>query len=284
MRIITDIAEMQAAADEARLTGKRVGVVPTMGYLHEGHLNLLRMAREHARFVVLTAFVNPAQFAPNEDFEKYPRDFEWDRALAEKAGTDVIFFPSREEMYPNGCETFVEVGHLSQVLEGEFRPTHFRGVTTIVAKLFNCTKPHVALFGQKDAQQAAVIRRMVKDLNFDIEIIVGPIVREADGLAMSSRNVYLSPGERKDALVLSQALHLAKDLISRGEKDTSAIRSAMFLLIAGKPTAAIDYVACVNPETFQTVKALHSGEPVLFLLAVRIGKTRLIDNEIIEVG
>jgi pantoate--beta-alanine ligase len=189
MRIISKDKEMQKVADELRKEGKIIGVVPTMGYLHEGHLSLIRLAKEKSDVVITTIFVNPLQFAPNEDYDRYPRDFERDVKLAQSAGCDIIFHPSVEEMYPQNFLTYVEVDKLTKVLEGEFRPTHFRGVTTVVAKLFNITKPHIAVFGQKDAQQALIIKQIVRDLNFDIEIIVAPIVREPDGLAMSSRNV-----------------------------------------------------------------------------------------------
>jgi pantoate--beta-alanine ligase len=231
----------------------------------------------------MTIFVNPLQFAPGEDFERYPRDFERDRRLAEEAGAEVIFAPSAEEMYPEGFKTFVEVDQLSRILEGEFRPTHFRGVTTVVSKLFNCTKPHVAVFGQKDAQQAAIIKQMVRDLNFDIEILVGPIVREPDGLAMSSRNVYLSEIERVEARVLSEALHFARVRILNGERNVIALQSAMQSMIIQKPSAKIDYIAFVYPETFAPVEKLQSGDRVLIALAVRIGTTRLIDNDIVDV-
>jgi len=283
MQIITNISAMQSLADQLRSEKKRIAVVPTMGYLHEGHLSLVRLAKQHADVVIMTIFVNPLQFAPGEDFERYPRDLERDRRLAEEAGAEVIFAPSAEEMYPEGFKTFVEVDQLSRILEGEFRPTHFRGVTTVVSKLFNCTKPHVAVFGQKDAQQAAIIKQMVRDLNFDIEILVGPIVREPDGLAMSSRNVYLSEIERVEARVLSEALHFARVRILNGERNVIALQSAMQSMIIQKPSAKIDYIAFVYPETFAPVEKLQSGDRVLIALAVRIGTTRLIDNDIVDV-
>ncbi len=283
MRVITKIKEMQRVADELRKEGKIIGVVPTMGYLHEGHLSLIRIAKEKSDIVITTIFVNPLQFAPNEDYDKYPRDFERDVKLAQSAGCDIIFHPSVEEMYPENFLTYVEVEKLTKVLEGEFRPTHFRGVTTVVAKLFNITKPHIAVFGQKDAQQALIIKQMVRDLNFDIEIIVAPIVRESDGLAMSSRNVYLSESERKDATVLYQSLKLAEKLIEEGERNSSVIISKMEDLIKSKPTAKIDYIAIIDPNTLEKVESLSEGKEYLIALAVRIGSTRLIDNTLVKI-
>ncbi len=283
MRIISKIKEMQKVADELRKEGKIIGVVPTMGYLHEGHLSLIRLAKEKSDVVITTIFVNPLQFAPNEDYDRYPRDLERDVKLAQSAGCDIIFHPSVEEMYPQNFLTYVEVDKLTKVLEGEFRPTHFRGVTTVVAKLFNITKPHIAIFGQKDAQQALIIKQMVRDLNFDIEIIVAPIVREPDGLAMSSRNVYLSDSERKDATVLYESLKLAEKLIENGERNPKNIILKMEELIKSKPTAKIDYIAIVEPETLEKVEILNEGKEYLIALAVRIGSTRLIDNTIVKI-
>lgn len=283
MRIIKKVKEMQKVADDLRREGKIIGVVPTMGYLHEGHLSLIRLAKEKSDVVITTIFVNPLQFAPHEDYDKYPRDFERDVTLAKSAGCDIIFYPSVEEMYPENFLTYVEVEKLTKVLEGEFRPTHFRGVTTVVAKLFNITKPHIAVFGQKDAQQALIIKQMVRDLNFDIEIIVAPIVREPDGLAMSSRNVYLSESERKDATVLYESLKLAEKLINEGERNPEVISSKMEELIKSKPTAKIDYIAIVEPNTLEKVQELLEGKEYLIALAVRIGSTRLIDNTLVKV-
>jgi len=283
MRIISKVKEMQKVADELRKEGKIIGVVPTMGYLHEGHLSLIRLAKEKSDVVITTIFVNPLQFAPNEDYDRYPRDFERDVKLAQSAGCDIIFHPSVEEMYPQNFLTYVEVDKLTKVLEGEFRPTHFRGVTTVVAKLFNITKPHIAVFGQKDAQQALIIKQMVRDLNFDIEIVVAPIVREPDGLAMSSRNVYLSDSERKDATVLYESLKLAEKLIENGERNSKNIILKMEELIKSKPTAKIDYIAIVEPETLEKVETLSEGKEYLIALAVRIGSTRLIDNTIVKI-
>ncbi len=283
MRIITKVKEMQKVADELRREGKIIGIVPTMGYLHEGHLSLIKIAKEKSDVVITTIFVNPLQFAPHEDYNKYPRDFERDVKLAQSAGCDIIFYPSVEEMYPENFLTYVEVEKITKVLEGEFRPTHFRGVTTVVAKLFNITKPRIAVFGQKDAQQALIIKQMVRDLNFDIEIIVAPIVREADGLAMSSRNVYLSESERKDATVLYQSLKLAEKLIREGERNPQNIISQMEELIKSKPTAKIDYIAIADPNTLEKVEKLKEGEEYLVAIAVRIGSTRLIDNTLVKI-
>lgn len=269
---------MQRKTEELRLQGKRIGVVPTMGYLHEGHLSLIRIARTRADVVITSIFVNPTQFAPDEDFAAYPRDLERDKQLAESAGTDYLFVPEMHDMYPEGYTTYVEVEDLTGVLEGRSRPTHFRGVTTVVTKLFNITKPHVAVFGQKDAQQAAVIRQLVKDLDFAIDIVVGPIVREKDGLAMSSRNVYLSPSERADATVLYGSLLLAENLTKQGERNCARIIGEMRNLIASKATSRIDYISIADARTLQEVSQLHSGESVLISLAVRFGTTRLIDN------
>ena len=274
---------MQSTSDQLRVDGKRIGVVPTMGYLHTGHLSLMRIARQHSDVVISTIFVNPTQFSPNEDFSTYPRDIERDTTLASSAGTDILFTPETKEMYPVHYFTYVDVEKITGVLEGKFRPTHFRGVTTIVVKLFNITKPHVAVFGQKDAQQAVVIKQMAKDLNFDILIIVAPIVREADGLAMSSRNVYLSSVERKEALVLSRSLKLAEQLIAQGGHQSSMVMKEMNKLITAQPSAHIDYISIADPVTLQEKSELTPGETVLISLAVRIRTTRLIDNTLVTV-
>ena len=274
---------MQRAAETLRSQGKRIGVVPTMGYLHEGHLSLVRLAKQHADVIIATIFVNPTQFAPNEDFAKYPRDIERDKRLAESAGTDFLFTPETKEMYPNGYSTYVSVEQITTVLEGKIRPTHFRGVVTVVAKLLNVTKPHVAVFGQKDAQQAAVIKQMVRDLNFDVEIIVAPIVRESDGLAMSSRNVYLSSSERKQATVLYRSLQHAKQSIEHGQHECNAVITEMRNMISAEPSANIDYISVANAATLSECSALKQGDHVLISLAVRFGATRLIDNIIVTV-
>jgi pantoate--beta-alanine ligase len=247
-----------------------------MGYLHAGHLSLVAAAGERTDAVVASIFVNPLQFGANEDLSRYPRDIESDTRLLNEAGTDVLFLPSGGEMYPEGYQTAVTVDRLTQGLCGTSRPTHFRGVTTVVAKLFNMVKPHLAIFGEKDFQQLVAIRRMVADLNFDIEIVGGPIVREADGLAMSSRNAYLSAHERKAALCLSRALTVSLNLVEQGESDAARIVSAARRLIADEPLARIDYASLVDVDSLQEVGDLKG--PAVLALAVYIGKTRLIDN------
>jgi pantoate--beta-alanine ligase len=283
MKIISSISEVQELCEASRLLGKRVGFVPTMGYLHEGHETLIRRARQECDIVVVSVYVNPTQFGPSEDFSKYPRDLERDARAAEASGCDILFTPESAEMYPPEFATYVQVDNLSHVLEGAFRPTHFKGVTTIVAKLFLIVGPHKAYFGQKDAQQCVVIRRMVKDLNFRIDIVVVPTVREADGLARSSRNVYLSERERADAPVLAQSLKKAESAISAGERTAQKIVSSMTQMITSKPNVEIDYISIVDAETLELVETLKPGMRVLIPLAVRFGKTRLIDNAIIPV-
>jgi len=281
MKIIKTVKEMQAEADKLRQQGIKIGFVPTMGYLHQGHLSLIKIAKENSDVVIVSIFVNPTQFGPNEDFEKYPRDFERDEKLAEEAGADIVFYPEVQEMYPENYSTYVTVEHLTEGLCGRSRPGHFRGVATVVAKLFLSVKPHTAIFGQKDAQQAAVIRRMVRDLNFDIEIITAPIVREKDGLAMSSRNKYLSPEERKEALALYDSLKLAENMVSKGERSAETIREMIKQRISQEPHARIDYVELVDTESLEPVDRVEGR--VLAAVAVFIGKTRLIDNVVLEV-
>lgn len=268
---------MQETAERLRLEGKKIAVVPTMGYLHRGHTSLIERARELADIVVTTIFVNPMQFAPSEDFKRYPRDFERDQKLAYEAGSDILFVPQALEMYPQGFTTCVEVERISKILEGKFRPVHFRGVTTVVAKFFNIVKPHVAIFGQKDIQQSFIIQTMVKDLNYDISIIIAPIVREADGLAMSSRNVYLTETERKNAIVLFNSLQYASERVRAGERNVLTLRSKMEHLIQRGNPSQIDYIAFIKPSTFEEVEKIEAPE-VLVALAVRFGTTRLIDN------
>lgn len=281
MQVISSITEMQQYSEKMRLNGNRIGVVPTMGYLHEGHLSLIRLAKQHADIVITTVFVNPAQFAPEEDFEKYPRDVNRDVAMSESAGSDVVFTPSVSEMYNHNYLTYISVENISSALEGQFRATHFRGVTTVVAKLFNITKPHAAVFGQKDAQQAIVIKKMIKDLNFDIEIIVAPIVREANGLAMSSRNVYINNGEKDEAAVLYKSLKLADKMILEGERSVSIIKSKMSALILSNPKFTLDYIAFSDETTLVDVETI-AEKPVLVSLAAHFGKVRLIDNLIVN--
>lgn len=256
--------------------GLSVGLVPTMGYLHEGHQSLIKRAVQENDRVVVSIFVNPIQFAPNEDLETYPRDLEKDSILCNDTGADLIFHPQPEEMYPNGFSTQVVMNNLTAELCGKTRPTHFSGVCTVVGKLFNIVAPNRAYFGEKDAQQLAIIKRMVKDLNFDIEIVGCPIIRESDGLAKSSRNTYLNKQERKAALILSKSILLGKEMAANGERSSAAIIKAMTDLINTEPLAKIDYVSIVNAETIEPVDKLN-GE-ILAAVAVYIGKTRLIDN------
>jgi len=279
MKIVTTIAELKKWVHEAKRAGKTVGLVPTMGYLHEGHLTLMRDAKVEHDLVVTTIFVNPLQFGPQEDFAAYPRDLDRDAKLAESAGVDILFVPSVEEMYPGGdgqVLTYVDVKLVSDTLCGASRPGHFRGVATVVAKLFNIAEADVAYFGQKDAQQVVVIRRMVEDLNMNIRIVTVATVRETDGLAMSSRNKYLNPDERKAALVLSRSLQLAKNQIFAGERDAVKIKASMVKLIEGEPLAKIDYVSIVDAELLAETIEIKGAS--LIALAVKFGKTRLIDN------
>jgi len=260
----------------ARLSLKgTVGLVPTMGFLHEGHLSLIRRAREECDHVVVSIFVNPTQFGKNEDLSKYPRDLEHDLKMIEPL-TDLVWMPTAEIMYPKGYQTWVEVEAITSPLEGAMRPGHFKGVTTVVAKLFNGVQPHKAYFGQKDAQQAAVIRQMIRDLNFPIEIVICPIVREADGLAMSSRNVYLEPEQRKAATALFRSLSAAKDLFESGERDAENIRGKMKEVLADEPLADVQYISCADYNTLEELDEIKGL--ALLSMAVFIGKTRLIDN------
>ncbi|MEW6664695.1 MAG: pantoate--beta-alanine ligase [Thermodesulfobacteriota bacterium] len=276
MEVIAGVDSMQRRAEEMRLAGKTLGLVPTMGFLHEGHLELMRVARKHADVVIISIFVNPTQFGPNEDFKSYPRDMEGDLAKAGSVGVDIAFTPSVEGMYPGGSQTTVAVGPLTRHLCGLSRPGHFEGVTTVVTKLFNITKPHIAVFGQKDYQQLTVIARMVKDLNMDIQIIGVPTVREPDGLAMSSRNSYLNPDERESALSLKKSMDLAERLFDEGERKASLIQAAARELILSHPFTRIDYVTLCDPVTLEEAEIL--GDQALIGLAVQVGKTRLIDN------
>ncbi len=280
MKIIRSIRQMSAFSKQAHLRKRLVGLVPTMGYLHEGHLSLAKVARRHTDLVVMSIFINPAQFGPREDFRKYPRDLYRDIKLAKDVGVDIIFYPLARSMYPKDYKTYLAVRFLSDVLCGKSRPGHFCGVATIVSKLFNIVQPDIAYFGQKDAQQAIIIKRMTSDLNMPIKIKVLPIVREKDGLAMSSRNTYLNKRERQDAIVLFQALKLARDLIRKGIRDSKKIIKKMSALIKRKKYARIDYVEIVDLNNLMSVKKIK--DKVLVALAVWIGKTRLIDNIIIN--
>ena len=279
MEIITYITEMQDRAKTWRAEGKRIGLVPTMGALHEGHLKLLDVMRPHCDILVTSIFVNPTQFGLNEDFEKYPRDLESDADKLSSRGCDVIFTPDTKHIYPEGYRTYINVDGLDQKLCGAFRPGHFRGVATIVAKLFLITHCHVAVFGQKDYQQTVILKKMVTDLNLDVEILVAPTVRESDGLAMSSRNAYLSPEERMQARVLFQALELANRMVQEGERNCQVIQKAMISLISKQKDACIQYVSLVDLDTLEDVSEIQS--PVLAVLAIYIGSTRLIDNRIL---
>lgn len=277
MQIINSPVEMQQAALALRRQGRTIGLVPTMGFLHAGHLSLVEIARRESDAVVLSIFVNPRQFGPHEDLAKYPRDLERDSDLCRRNGVDYIFNPPPGAMYPSGYGVFLDENDLSRRLCGASRPGHFSGVLTVVAKLFNIVLPDAAVFGQKDAQQAALIERMVADLNYPVKIIRAPIVREKDGLAMSSRNVYLSAAERADALCLSRALKLARRLYRAGERDCGAIKRAMAALVGKAESARIDYIEIVAAHDFKTVGNAGAGN-IVVALAVRIGNTRLIDN------
>ncbi len=276
MEIIETVDHMQQTADAMRMAGETLALVPTMGFFHEGHLMLMRAGKEHCDRLVVSLFVNPTQFGPNEDFEAYPRDTEGDLNKAEEVGADMVFMPSPAEMYPQGAQTSVVVKDLPNHLCGLSRPGHFDGVTTVVAKLFNIVKPHEAVFGQKDYQQLAVISRMVMDLDMDIQIIGVPTVREKDGLAMSSRNSYLSLEERKSALSLKKSLDLAERLFNEGEKNAQVVEDFVRSYILEHPYTEIDYIALCDPVTLDDVNTLSEG--TLMALAVRVGKTRLIDN------
>lgn len=273
MKVIETIAEMRKAR---RLVSDPVGLVPTMGYLHEGHLSLVRLARKENSLVVVSIFVNPAQFGPSEDLSSYPRDMTRDLRLLKLEGTDLVFAPSAEEMYAQGFSTWVDVEQVTERLEGVSRPGHFRGVATVVAKLFNIVQPDRAYFGQKDAQQAVVIKKMVTEINMNLDIVLGPTIRERDGLALSSRNSYLNPEERQAATVLYKALSRAKQLWQKGETNADAIRRVMRLLIQQDPLAQEDYVSIADATTLEELSIIDCH--ALALLAVRIGKTRLIDN------
>jgi pantoate--beta-alanine ligase len=276
MKILHTIDQMRTACRAARSAGKRLGFVPTMGALHEGHLSLVRAAKASCDLVAASIFVNPTQFAPNEDLAKYPRTFQRDRALLEKENVDFLFAPSAEEMYPAAATTWVMDEDLSAKLDGRSRPGHFRGVTTIVAKLFHIVEPNAAFFGQKDAAQIAVIRRMVRDLNFAIEIVACPIVREADGLAMSSRNAYLDPKQRQQALVLHRALARIKKMWDAGERDAEKLKAAGREEIAAENSVRLDYLEIVDPNSLDPLS--QAGPGALVAVAAHVGPTRLIDN------
>jgi len=286
MKIIRSTKEMQDFSEAERCRGRRIAFVPTMGYFHGGHLNLMRIGRNRGDCLIISIYVNPTQFAPTEDLEAYPRDFERDRMLAEEVGVDVIFHPDNREMYPEDYQTFVEVEGVTSNLCGISRPHFFRGVTTVCTKLFHIVKPHITIFGKKDFQQYVTIKRMVRDLNMDIEVVGMDTTRESDGLAMSSRNVYLNPEERRSALSLSRALVLAGELYSKGERDAALILEKVRELIAAYSLTEIDYAKICKTATMADAARID-GECVL-ALAVRVGKTRLIDNRVfgesLEIG
>ncbi len=282
MLITRTIAETRTAIAQARAQGKRIGFVPTMGYLHEGHLQLIDIAQQHSDFVVVSIFVNPTQFGPHEDFAAYPRDFERDRKLCEARGTDLIFAPEVSEMYPERSLITFQIEKLADRLCGARRPGHFNGVVLVVSKLFNIVQPDVAVFGQKDAQQLIIIKRLVQDLNFPVRIIAAPTVREPDGLAMSSRNVYLSPTQRAQSTVLYKSLQRAKALIESGERDVKRVITEMERVIAAASEAKIDYIEIVRVRDLQPIEKLDGL--VLIALAVYFGKARLIDNIILDVS
>lgn len=276
MRTFTDPKKLQKYLSDLKHQGKSIGFVPTMGYLHDGHLSLVRDARKSTDIVVVSIFVNPMQFSPSEDLAKYPHDFKRDKKLLIDAKTDVIFYPSRESMYPEGYSTFVIEDSLSRFWCGASRPGHFKGVTTIVLKLFNIVMPDKAFFGQKDIQQALILQKMVADLNLPVSIKIRPIIRETDGLAMSSRNVYLNPSERQQALILKTALDYACSEFLKGVTSAQALHAGMKRLISSASSVRIDYIGCADQYTLEPKETLHSGDRIL--LAVYIGSTRLIDN------
>jgi pantoate--beta-alanine ligase len=281
MRIVNSITQLQNILNKSRRKGQSVGFVPTMGFFHEGHLSLMRRAKKDNDLCVVSIYVNPAQFGPKEDFKKYPRDLQRDSSMIAKENVDILFIPSNNDIYPNGYLTYIDVEKISETLCGQFRPGHFRGVATIVAKLLNIVRPDVMYLGQKDAQQVVVLKTMVKDLNFSVKVEVVETKREADGLAMSSRNKYLSPDERKEAIILYRALQKAKQKIKAGERSPAQIKIEISSLIRKESSGKIQYVECVNANTLETLKRLEGQ--VLVALAVFFGKTRLIDNIVIPI-
>ncbi|TYQ15570.1 UNVERIFIED_CONTAM: pantoate--beta-alanine ligase [Acetivibrio alkalicellulosi] len=279
MRVVEKIAEIKSIVRSQKRTEKTIGFVPTMGYLHEGHMSLVETSLRHNDYTIMSIFVNPTQFGPNEDFERYPRDLDGDLKKAELAGVDIVFIPTKEEIYPKGYKTYVNVEGITNLLCGKSRPDHFRGVTTIVNKLFNIVEPDKAYFGQKDAQQVAVIRKMTSDLNLNVEIVTCPTIREDDGLAMSSRNAYLSEKDRLSATILSKSLFEAKELINKGERNREKIIDFIIQRINTEKDAIIDYVDAVDGDSLEQIDFLKGN--VLLALAVKFGQTRLIDNMII---
>jgi pantoate--beta-alanine ligase len=282
MEIINRVTRMSSVARDFRGEGKTIALVPTMGALHEGHLSLMSQAREMCDIVIASVFVNPTQFSPAEDLSRYPRDLARDAELAFTRQVDFIFAPTSEDMYPNGFATFVTVERLSERLEGASRPGHFRGVTTVVNKLFNIVQPHFAFFGRKDAQQVIIIKRMVKELAMSVEIVIGPTVREEDGLALSSRNVYLSTDERKAATVLRRALEKGRSMYNGGERDSGRLINAMRAIVEAEPLAKLDYLAITDTTNLEPVTTVPYVSPTLVSMAVFFGKTRLIDNIVLN--
>ena len=276
MQIVSTIKEMCSISDGVRKAGQILTFVPTMGYFHDGHLSLMREGRRMGDVLVVSLFVNPTQFGEGEDYEIYPRDFPRDKSMAEGVGVDILFVPDLEEMYPESYQTFVEVERITNHMEGKFRPTHFRGVTTVVAKLFNIIKPHIAIFGEKDFQQLVVIRKMVEDLNMGIEIIGVPILRERDGLAMSSRNTYLTADQRKAALSLNRSLQKAAELFRSGERDPGRIIDAVKEVVRREKGISIEYVEIRDAKTLEEIECIE--DQVVIALAMKVGKVRLIDN------
>ncbi len=277
---VETIRDLRQATHRAKQAGLRVGLVPTMGALHAGHASLIRTARQEAGFVVVSIFVNPTQFGPKEDYRRYPRPLDADLDLCAREGVDLVFAPAVEEVYPPGFRTFVEVGGLQDVLCGASRPGHFRGVATVVLKLFHMVQPEVAYFGQKDAQQVRIIQQMVRDLDLPVEIRICPIVREPDGLAVSSRNGYLTPEQRRHATVLYRALQKGQGMIGAGERDPAEVRAAMVAMITATPGAVLDYAELVDNQTLQKISRIDG--PILAALAVKFGETRLIDNMVYQ--
>lgn len=280
MKLITSIKEMRVFSDDAQRVGKSIAFVPTMGYLHDGHASLLKKGRELGDMFVMSIFVNPVQFGPGEDFASYPRDLKKDLALAEANKADCVFNPAADEMYPDGFQTHIEIERLDKRLCGLSRPGHFRGVATVVMKLFNIVKPDIVIFGEKDFQQTAIIKRMIRDLNMDIDIVIMPIVREADGLAMSSRNNYLNKEERKAAICLYTAIMRGRDIFNKGVKDVAIILKEVKYVIESEPLSAIEYIKVCDIDTFEDLDTIEAR--ALLAMAVKIGNTRLIDNCILQ--
>jgi len=281
MKIISTVKEMQKISLALKTKGETISFVPTMGFLHKGHLSLIKIAKQQADTVIVSIFVNPTQFGPNEDLDKYPKDFKKDRELCENEGVDYLFYPDVKEIYPENFQTYIELSKLPKYLCGKNRPTHFKGVATVVTKLFNITQPDIAIFGKKDYQQFQIIKQMVKDLHLPIKIIGGEIIREDDGLAMSSRNKYLKSAERESALSLSKSLKLAEDLIKKGETNLLLVREEIKKFIESFPYTEIDYISTVDPQLLTNIDNLPKNG-FLLALAVKVGRARLIDNQLIK--